>query len=161
MDKKDGCGTDDTVSNQTRNTNKRSRGWCFTLNNYTKADIKAFKMLSERYCFQEETGKSGTRHLQGVIYFPNAISFKSAQSKCVRAHWEPCKNLMASVRYCSKEDTRTGSCYSNGFDTHSTVKKKKFEIDIPKLTRQICKNWVCVKDCYCDFCRDIILITPP
>lgn len=91
----------------------KSRAWCFTLNNYKKEDIKHIQTLKCEYVFQEETGKNGTPHLQGYLYFTNAISFTSIKKKIPKAHIEPAKNKVASIRYCSKEDTRTGAIYTN------------------------------------------------
>lgn len=92
---------------------QKSRGWCFTLNNYTKEDIKNLMSHKADYVFQEETGEKGTPHLQGFIYFANAISFKSIKDKIPKAHIEPAKNKIASIRYCSKIETRTGKIYAN------------------------------------------------
>lgn len=96
----------------------KCRNWCFTLNNYSEEDIKTITSNGCEYVFQEETGKSGTKHLQGVLIFKNAVSFKSVKSILPTAHLEKCKNIRHSVLYCSKEDTRTGEVY---------VKFKKFE----------------------------------
>lgn len=99
-----------------RNTIERigkSRAYCFTLNNYTEDDIKNIQTFRCEYTFQEETGENGTPHLQGMLYFKNPISFKSIKTLLPRAHIEICKNKIASMQYCSKEDTRTGNLYTN------------------------------------------------
>jgi Putative viral replication protein. len=59
----------DTVKN-CRNTkgidNLKSRGWAFTLNNYSEEEVKAIQNIPRcEYVFQEETGPSGTPHLRG------------------------------------------------------------------------------------------------
>lgn len=91
----------------------RNRSYCFTLNNYTDDDVKNIQKLDCKYCFQEETGESGTKHLQGVLYFKNPRTFSSIKKMLPRAHIEKTIDFSASVRYCSKEDTRTGLLYTN------------------------------------------------
>lgn len=95
-----------------------SKHWCFTLNNYTNDDVNelvAFGSdgsLFRQYVFQEETGENGTPHLQGYIEFGK----KQRPFECInnkRIHWEKCRSPKASIAYCSKEDTRTGSIYTN------------------------------------------------
>lgn len=93
--------------------NSKSRGWTITINNYTPEDIKLVQGLDAEYCFQEETGESGTKHLQGMIYYKNARSFKQIKNMFRTAHIEKMKNKIASIRYCSKEETRTGAIYTN------------------------------------------------
>lgn len=91
----------------------RSRHWVFTLNNYTQNDIKNICKFNAEYVFQEETGEKGTKHLQGYLGFKNARTFSSMKKLESRAHWEICKDRIASIIYCSKEKTRTGQVYSN------------------------------------------------
>lgn len=102
---------------QRRNTIRerlcRSRNWCFTLNNYTEADINNIGDCKYQYIFQEETGKEGTPHLQGLIASPNAISQNTMKKLIPRAHLEVCRNKMASIQYCQKGESRTGKIYCN------------------------------------------------
>lgn len=91
----------------------KSRGYTFTLNNYTEDDVKSIKLFPCEYLFQEETGASGTRHLQGMLYFRNAVTFNSVKGRMPTAHIEKMKSKIASIKYCSKEDTRTGRMYTN------------------------------------------------
>ena len=90
----------------------RVRNWVFTLNNYTEEEIKSLAQQN-CYLFQEETGENGTPHLQGMLCFPNPMSLSSMKRINGRAHWEPCKNKIASIQYCSKESTRSGKIYCN------------------------------------------------
>jgi hypothetical protein len=61
----------------------RSRGFCFTINNYTSNDLKRFMTNQMRqqcryYIFGFEVAPTtGTPHLQGYIYFHNQKSFKN------------------------------------------------------------------------------------
>ena len=91
----------------------RSRNYAFTLNNYTEEDIKSIPTLGADYIFQEETGAGGTPHLQGILMFKNAVTFSKLKRMLPTAHIEMAKSKMASMRYCSKEDTRTGMIYAN------------------------------------------------
>jgi len=64
----------------------KSRNWCFTLNNYMEAEIKNICKDDYQYIFQEETGTSGTPHLQGLIMLktPQALSFmKKINSRAI------------------------------------------------------------------------------
>ena len=59
-------------ASQTANKQTNARmHWFFTFNNYNSEDInilrKVFNELCYMYAFQEETGESGTHHLQGII----------------------------------------------------------------------------------------------
>lgn len=90
----------------------RARNWVFTLNNYTQDEIKDLAQ-QECYLFQEETGENGTPHLQGILCFKNPMSLSSMKKINERAHWEVCKNKIASIQYCSKELSRTGEIFSN------------------------------------------------
>lgn len=91
----------------------RNRNWCFTLNNYTKEEVKKLTETGNQYLFQEETGENKTPHLQGCMFLPNAVGLKHMKTINPRAHWEICKNKPATLQYCSKEDTRTGQIYTN------------------------------------------------
>lgn len=98
------------------NTLVRSRGWVFTLNNYVKDDIENLtqKFMTHSYVFQEETGKNGTKHLQGCVKFSNARTFKSVKKLISdRCHLEKCNHWIESTKYCSKLETRTGLVYTN------------------------------------------------
>lgn len=105
----------------------KNRNWCFTLNNYTAKDIKDLCTDDYKYVFQEETGANGTKHLQGLIMYINARTFIHMKKLNSRCHWEPCKNKTASIRYCSKEDTRTGNIFTNiKISTTDTDTKQNF-----------------------------------
>ncbi len=92
--------------------NKRHRSYCFTWNNYTVENIdtltQAFMEIGvKKYIFQEEIGEeNNVHHLQGVVCFNNPIWFNTMKRIDNRIHWEPCRDLKGSIRYCSKELTR-------------------------------------------------------
>lgn len=92
--------------------------WCFTLNNYTENDIiemeSKFKEICKKYLFQEETGESGTKHLQGAIWLLKKARYTEFKLNN-KIHWEVMRNEEASIKYCQKDETRTGKLYINGF----------------------------------------------
>lgn len=122
------------TSNLNRAVIHPSKQWCFTFNNYNiDKDVPIIlDILSEnncKYVFQEETGESGTPHLQGSIMFENKVRPKSIFKLFPKIHWEKTKDLKASLKYCCKEESRTGNVYSN--------------IPLPKPLKLIkdLKNW--------------------
>lgn len=91
-----------------------AKNWCFTLNNYTTDDINFIKSsdssIVPKFIFQEETGASGTPHLQGFVSFCSKKRPKSIFNT-FNAHWEVCRNVKASIAYCSKDESRTGEMF--------------------------------------------------
>lgn len=95
----------------------RSRTWFFTFNNYDVSDISNVTSYLEAQCkeyvFQEETGKEGTKHLQGCMRFNNQKRFTEIHNLFPKMHLETCKNWKSAVTYCSKQETCTGERYTN------------------------------------------------
>lgn len=117
----------------------RSRNWCFTLNNYTDTHINFIKNLKCEYVFQAEKGESGTDHLQGLLIFKEAKSFESIKKLLPTAHIEKCKNLEASKKYCSKEETReAGPWISPGIKINAGEYKKPKRKSLDCV--ELCKN---------------------
>lgn len=89
-------------------TSLRSRRWCFTLNNYTDADVNALKLTRCKWIiFGKETGSSGTPHLQGALILLNPSTLNALKKKpgFSRAHLSVMKGTPEQNRaYCSKED---------------------------------------------------------
>ncbi len=110
---------------------KRVRSWCFTLNNYTKDDIaqlthEKFQYQTQKICFQEELGEeSKVPHLQGVLQFKEKKTLKNVKAILPRAHWEVCKSLHASIKYCSKKLSRNGDVFKYGPIDKWVEKEKK------------------------------------
>lgn len=96
-----------------RNTNKRARGYAITINNPSEVDIAAFCNLGCEFIYQIESGQNNTTHLQGFLYFKNAVSFASVKKSLERAHIEVAKNKEACINYCKKEETRISGPFSN------------------------------------------------
>lgn len=82
--------------------------WCFTWNNYETAE-GAFTLFSRSpdvhsFVFQEEVGERGTPHLQGYLRLKKKKRFSWLQNGGLgtpRIHWEPCRDVDASITYCS------------------------------------------------------------
>lgn len=133
------AGTDRNTNNIRSGKREKSRNWAFTLNNYMEADIKNICNDEYQYIFQEETGESGTPHLQGTIILkqPQALSYLKKING--RAHWEICRNKFASINYCQKGLTRTGMLYTN--------------MDVPDLMAQ--KNGTSAIPKHAELCREL------
>lgn len=112
--------TVDTTDTSTRgNTDKssRARNWFFTWNGYNQKDIDTLNTWCqkncEKYTFQEETGESGNKHLQGCLEFKHARHFNALHKLWPGMHLEITKDVEASREYCSKTETRTGKLLTN------------------------------------------------
>lgn len=84
----------------------RSRGWCFTLNNYTDAEETALQHIQFAYLiYGREVGLNGTPHLQGYIHFTNAKKFTQIKAMLgLRYHLERRKGtLEQAITYCKKD----------------------------------------------------------
>lgn len=119
-------------SNELGNTNSSSKQcgackkWFFTYNNYTEDEIVTivtiFDSLCDKYVFQEELGKEGTPHLQGVVFCKKKTRWTEFKlSK--KIHWESVKGKdEQAIDYCSKEDTRNGKVFSKGIRLKKPLK---------------------------------------
>jgi len=113
----------------------------FTFNNYTKSDIdtilETIEPISISFCFQEETGESGTRHLQGCIKLKRKMRFEEFKLP-KQIHWEKVISWEHAVKYCSKEETRTGLIYSKGLPKELKLisKLKNWQQTIINMTNE-------------------------
>lgn len=86
-----------------------AKRWCFTLNNYTPAELTAIVDSASGFdylCFGRELGDSGTPHLQGFFILPQKK--RLAQVKQLdglgRAHFEKSRGTPAQASaYCKKD----------------------------------------------------------
>jgi len=99
-------------SGNTKTPSKRSRNWCFTLNNYSEDEYIKTKefcdLLCKNYRIGKEKGEKGTPHLQGFFQFKNQITFKSLKKKLSQIsqgfHIEKMKgSIKDNIKYCEKE----------------------------------------------------------
>ena len=97
----------------------RSKGWCFTLNNWTEEEYKA--ILSHchsesvcQYIIGKEVGEQGTPHLQGYLRGKNVIRLSTLKKINNRWHLEVAKGAPEdNLKYCSKG----GDFVSGGFES--------------------------------------------
>ena len=85
----------------------RSRGWCFTLNNYTEEEYNKV-VACDKFTYivvGVEVGESGTPHLQGYIEFENARAMSGVKKMLSdRCHLEVRKGTPRQAsEYCKKE----------------------------------------------------------
>lgn len=93
----------------------KAKQWCFTLNNFTADEIVLLKQKFEELChlwiFEEESGESGTPHLQGYINLKDKMrptEFKLSS----RIHWEvkgKKSTELENIFYCSKDFRNHGN----------------------------------------------------
>lgn len=85
------------------------RNVCWTLNNYTDADIEAIKDWPARYTiFGKEVGENGTPHLQGYTEFNEVMRISALKKLNNRIHWEARRgNQTQAIDYCKKDDNFT------------------------------------------------------
>lgn len=130
--------THNNSDNTRRNTNNNSgsflnlrcRYWFFTINSYDSNDIE--KLKSENFIgltFQDEIGASGNHHLQGVIAYKTQRTGKAMKNKWPKGHFEKCKNIAASKRYCNKENTWGGNYKYSKWDNTITVDIQPGEVE--------------------------------
>lgn len=91
---------------------QQSRTWAFTLNHYTEDELERieefFEAGSIKYLvYGKEVGEAGTPHLQGTINFHSPTRLSLLKRVLGRAHWEQCRNPIASYAYCKKDDDFT------------------------------------------------------
>lgn len=91
----------------------RYTDWCFTCNNPPRSPssvVSVLTSLNAAFCFQLETGDSGTPHYQGVVRFRVKRAFSTVVKKTAAAlpgaHWERCKALASAIAYCQKPEGR-------------------------------------------------------
>ena len=106
-----------------------AKHWVFTVNNYELDDINLFcdsdSSIVPKYCFQEEVGAEGTPHLQGYLQFTTKKRpFSVFPVK--KIHWEKCRNIQASIKYCQKNDTCSGKKYFRGI-------QEPYVVNIPNM----------------------------
>lgn len=110
------------------------RTFCFTFNNPAQKgwDVDTTrKRLIEKgaktFVFQLEQGESGTPHYQGVVTFENPRSLNSMFHTFIDnnnkpiAHWEKCRDLSASIKYCTKQEGRLSEPVTHGVNYTKTV----------------------------------------
>lgn len=114
----------------------RIRAWVFTLNNYTKDEVKHIESLINekrvRYIVcGREVGEQGTKHLQGYIYLNNAATFTSVKKLLgtERVYIAQAKgNAKQNRKYCTKD---------NDYIEHGNMPEQGKRTDLIELKDQI------------------------
>lgn len=91
------------MSNAERN--RKSKYWCFTINNYTDEDEKGLQSLEFGYLvYGYEVGDEGTPHLQGYIEFVNRKRRRQVADLIPRARLSPRNGTPEEAStYCKKD----------------------------------------------------------
>lgn len=110
----------------------RTRGYCFTINNYTDDDEEfCFCYLPDYFeyvIYGLEVGENGTPHIQGYLYDSSRPVFSKIKKLLPRAHIENAKGSpQQNIKYCSKD----GDFYEMG-SVPSQGKRNDFE-DIKEM----------------------------
>lgn len=85
---------------------KQARNYCFTLNNWTEAELKSLKDWdSIKYCVVgKEVGENKTPHLQGYMEFAQPMRFSTIKGKFPRIHLEARRgSAKQAADYCKKD----------------------------------------------------------
>lgn len=97
----------------------RGRSWFLTWNSYKECDTDTLTQYLEnyavKYAIQEETGESGTPHLQGMFILKNATSAKALWKKFPKVYIRKLIDEKSAVAYCTKTATRTGRQWLKGY----------------------------------------------
>ncbi len=88
---------------------KRTRAWCFTLNNPQEDEYPELGPLMTYLVYQLEVGAEETPHLQGYIYYKQIKSLSHVNKLLPRAHIEAARsNPKTNRTYCTKEPRLDG-----------------------------------------------------
>lgn len=111
-------------------SSSRHRGWCFTINNPGVADKTWVERFSCTYMVcGEETGESGTPHLQGYLHLENAKSLSGMKLIHPRAHWEPARGTPQEASdYCKKDGQ---------FTERGTLPQQGKRTDLDEVKRRV------------------------
>lgn len=92
-------------------SNKKSRDWCFTLNNAEDEWEFPADPSTTYYIYQREIGENGTPHVQGFVQFKNPRAMGGLKKLIPRAHWESRRGTAQEASdYCEKNDSRQEGC---------------------------------------------------
>lgn len=123
----------------------KSRGWCFTINNYTEADVHRIRDWFDepnnaRYCLlgYEVAPETGTKHIQGYVYVDNP-RFGNVLRHAFggKGHWEVAKGTpKQNHTYCTK---------GGDFLEMGTLPSQGKRSDLESLARRVCSDNVSLK----------------
>lgn len=116
---------------------------CFTWNNYGSVEMletleTTFRGVALRYTFQEETGESGTPHIQGMVVLKKRMRWSEFNLPNA-IHWEAMRGSEQQARdYCRKADTRTGQLREWGWprELQLITELRPFQKDLEDICKQ-------------------------
>lgn len=128
----------------------RSRGWCFTVNNWSDDDVYDITAMYDgdlncRYLvIGFECGRNGTEHLQCYIYYENQVTWNSFKEKLPgKWHFESQKadKNVHAYTYCMKEYTfmEFGDAPQQG--NRSDLEYIKHDLLLKRPMKDISKNY--------------------
>lgn len=116
----------------------RTRGYCFTLNNYSEEDIQHLNDIKCQYLvYGKEVASSGTPHLQGYVHFTDNKTFSACKKVLGNKYHIEARigTIVQAIEYCKKDGNHTerGRIAQEPvrFDqckTYSQVLKVKFDL---------------------------------
>jgi len=113
---------------------KKYTNICWTINNPDEKDYAMLHKLTEEpsflyIIFQDEKGKNGTPHWQGYLELLNPVTLKWLKGFMPRAHIERRRGTQdEAIKYCTKEDTRSGRLYEFGIKKKQGQRKDLMQI---------------------------------
>jgi len=116
-------------------SDERSRGWCYTINNYTDEDVIAVNEMKNhaQYIVNgfEEGGQNQTPHIQGFVYFACQKTFSRVKKFLGKAHIEKMKGTPQQASdYCKKD---------GNFQEHGELPAQGKRNDLDEI-REVIKN---------------------
>lgn len=121
----------------------KAKQWCFTLNNYTPADLDNLSSPPQEevayLIYGKEVGASGTPHLQGTVCFQSRKRLRQVIQIIGQAHCSITRNLLQSIEYCKKE----GDFFEFGNIPNQESGKRT---DIEAFKETVKKGVTCLKE---------------
>lgn len=124
---------------------ERTRGFCFTLNNYSEKDVEAIKGWSKyKYLvFGFEVGESGTPHLQGYVEWQNGRTLRGLKRLGKRIHWEERRGSPKQAEdYCKKD----GKFWEDGTPLAQGERSDLIEIKDDIMNGKITPDDICLEN---------------
>lgn len=118
---------------------KRSKRWCYTLNNYDPDDLLELQLFPCVYsiCGKETAPVTGTPHLQGYMVFKSEKGLKQMKKINDEAHWEIARGTTEqNFDYCSKQ----GDYHEYGTKPLSQKEKGDCNVERWELALQACMD---------------------
>lgn len=113
----------------------RAKNWCFTLNNYTPADLDRLSAPIagvEYLIFGREVGSSGTPHLQGTVCFQSRKRLQQVISLIGQAHCTITRYLSQSIEYCKKDGD-----FTEVGDLPESARKKEEKSELEEFKQSV------------------------